>query len=423
MTKYKNTISKQGIVTLIVFISISAYMKIQAQVHEANYDESRVPAYTLPDPLLLLNGQTVADSSAWWQKRRPEILVLFENEVYGKTPSLTLPVSFRVTATGKSALDGKAVRKEVTAYFTADEKGPFMRILIYLPVSSNPVPVFVGLNFSGNHTICDDPEITLSDSWQAAEHKRGEDSASWPVKRIIERGFGLATIYYGELDPDFDDGFLNGIHPLFYKPGQAKPLPNEWGSVGAWSWGLSRVMDYLETDGAVDSKKVILLGHSRLGKAAMWAGAQDQRFAVVISNNSGCGGVALSKRVFGETVGSINTRFPHWFCANFKKYNNNEDSLPLDQHMLVALIAPRPVYIASAEDDRWADPKGEFLSALHADPVYRLLGTEGLPVKEQPEIGKPVMGAMGYHIRSGRHAITRYDWECYMNFADKHLKK
>ncbi|MBN1144002.1 MAG: acetylxylan esterase [Bacteroidales bacterium] len=401
---------------------MSAYMKTQAQVHDANYDESKVPAYMLPNPLILLNGQSVGDSSAWWQQRRPEILDLFENEVYGKTPSRKLPVSFRVTSAEKPALNGMAVRKEVTAYFTANEQGPSMRILIYLPVNTKKAPVFLGLNFSGNHTICDDPEITLSERWQAAEHQRGEDSASWPVKRIIERGFGLATIYYGELDPDFDDGILNGIHPLFYMPGQTKPLPDEWGSIGAWAWGLSRAMDYLETDTAVDSRKVALLGHSRLGKAAIWAGAQDQRFAVVISNNSGCGGVALSKRVFGETVGSINTRFPHWFCTNFKKYNYNEDSLPLDQHMLVALIAPRPVYIASAQDDRWADPKGEFLSALHADPVYKLLETEGLPVREQPEISKPVMGTMGYHIRPGSHAITRYDWECFMNFAEKHLK-
>lgn len=409
-------------VIFVFFISMFAIMKAQTPVQEVNYDESKVPVYTLPDPLVFINGQSVADSSAWWQERRREILSLFESEVYGKTPSMKLPVNFRVTSAGKPALGGMAVRKEVTAYFSANEQGPSMRILIYLPVSSEPVPVFLGLNFSGNHTVCDDPEITLSEIWQAPEHQRGDDSASWPVKRIIERGFGLATVYYGEIDPDFDDGFLNGIHPLFYKPGQTKPLPDEWGSIGAWAWGLSRAMDYLETDQAVDSKQVILIGHSRLGKAAMWAGAQDQRFAILISNNSGCGGVALSKRVYGETVGSINTRFPHWFCSNFKKYNYNEDSLPLDQHMLVTLMAPRPVYIASAQDDRWADPKGEFLSALYADPVYKLLGAEGLPAREQPEISKPVMGTIGYHIRPGRHAITRYDWECYMNFADKHLK-
>lgn len=386
-----------------------------------NYDEKRVPDYTLPDPLLLPDGTPVTDPQTWWDIRRPEILSLFEHEVYGKTPPANKRPVYKIPVKERAVLNGKAMLREIDIIFIAEERNYTLSLLLILPRTRTPVPVFLGLNFDGNHTITDDYDIAVSKNWEAAGHSRGEDSLSWPVDLIVERGYGLATLYYGDIDPDVDDGFQDGIHPLFYEPGQTKPRSDEWGSIGAWAWGLSRAMDYLETDSAIDPLKVMLIGHSRLGKTALWAGAQDQRFAGVISNNSGCGGAALSMRTFGETVGAINARFPHWFCGNFRKYDGNEAALPIDQHMLLALVAPRPVYVASAQDDLWADPKGEFLAALHADPVYRLLDTEGLPAKEQPPLNQPVMGTIGYHIRSGGHALTRYDWEQYLIFADKHF--
>jgi len=396
-----------------------------AQEFNANYDESKMPAYTLPDPLLFENGKKVTGIGEW-EKRRSELISLFENQVYGISPEWKGEIISSVITSNSDALSGIAIVREIQLTLKNGAKQLPVKVLLVLPRKIAKAPVFLGYNFNGNHTVIEDPAITLADVWhvdgtgtvKGLDSERGTYSHRWPLNEIIARGYGVATIYYGDVDPDFDDGFKNGAHALMKENRDS----SSWGSIAAWAWGLSRAMDYLETVPEVNAGKVIVIGHSRLGKAALWAGATDTRFAMVISNNSGCGGAALSKRIFGETVGRINSAFPHWFCDRFNRYNENEKLLPVDQHELLALIAPRPLYVASANEDEWADPKGEFLACKAAEPVYALFGKDGLPVDEMPGVNSPVSGTLGYHIRKGLHDILLYDWLQYLDFADKHLK-
>lgn len=420
----------------ILLISLCFLIYTACSQQEANFDESKVPQYQLPDPLITESGAPVNKPDEWFSFRRHEILSLFENQVYGRVPEKNIEVKHEIVKVNNHLFNDLVTSKQIRIDCLSDSDTVSFFLLVYLPDSATkPVPVFLGLNFYGNHTIHPDTGIIITDAWafnnegagissnRASEASRGYQSDRWPVEMILDRGYALATVYYGEIDPDFDDGFANGIHPLFYKEGQDKPAPDEWGSIAAWAWGLSRAMDYLQEDEDIDSRRVAVIGHSRLGKTALWAGAVDTRFAMVVSNNSGCGGAALSMREFGETVKRINTVFPHWFCDNFNKYNDQVNELPVDQHQLIALIAPRPVYIASAVDDRWADPKGEFLSCYHADPVYKLLNTTGLTAEVMPEADTPVIeGTIGYHIRTGKHNITAWDWQQYLDFADLHIK-
>lgn len=421
---------------LFFVIVAGGVIAMPAIAQQPNYDEAKVPNYTLPALLRAADGSPVADAATWYNKRRPEILSLFEKHVYGKMPASPPAPCFDVLEEDPAALGGIAVRRQVAVYLTGETDGPRMDLLIYIPNTvPRPAPTFLGLNFFGNHNVHDDPAILLARGWlrnnpefgitenRATEASRGMRENRWPVDQILSRGYALATAYYGDIEPDDPAQFDRSIRKRLLRPGQERPDDDEWGAIGAWAWGLSRAMDYFQTDPDIDTARVIVMGHSRLGKTALWAGAVDERFAVVISNNSGCGGAALSRRRFGETVKLINDRFPHWFCGNFKQYNDREEDCPVDQHMLLALCAPRLLYVASAEEDRWADPRGEFLAAVHATPVYRLLGKQGLPAKKMPAVDRPVMGTVGYHVRTGKHDVTEYDWQRYMDFCDRNLPR
>lgn len=407
-----------------------------ADVIPINQDESKVPPYTLPDPLVSLQGKVIDSAGAWQKIRRPELLELFRSHVYGRAPGQSDRAPAQVIATDPKALGGQATRRLIRVPLTANPQGLAAEVLLYLPNgATGPVPVFLGLNFDGNYTVTTDPGVPLTTRWVpnrpklgvtnnvAQESARGSDADSWPIERILERGYGVATLYCGDIEPDHPQGWKQGIRAALAPQGTNQVFAaDDWGAIGAWAWGLSRALDALEKQPGIDAQHVAVIGHSRLGKTALWAGAQDSRFALVISNESGEGGAALARRWFGETVWRINTSFPHWFCGRFKDYNQNVNALPVDQHELIALSAPRPIYVASAQEDLWADPKGEFLSAKHAEPVYALFGKKGLGVSEQPPVDTPVGDVIGYHVRTGKHDLTRTDWEQYINFADRQWK-
>lgn len=395
---------------------------------KVNYDEAEVPEYELPALLQDRSGAAVTDPEGW-QKRRAEIMALLREHMFGVVPDTAVSWRARTMERG-IALGGKAVRKQVTLTAAVGERRLDLHLLIYQPAAAKqPPPVFLGLNFNGNHAISKDPRIRLSTAWmrnaraynnkdnRATEASRGTQARRWPVDLLVERGCALATVYCGDLDPDFDDGFENGAHGLM---GPAERDASSWGCIAAWAWGLSRVLDHLETDSELDASRCVVVGHSRLGKTSLWAGACDPRFAMVVSNNSGCGGAALSRRRFGETLERINTRFPHWFCKAFHRFNDKEDELPLDQHMLIAAIAPRPVLVCSATGDRWADPLGEFLAVQAAAPVYALFG-HGVPgARPTPDSHAGLESRAGYFLRTGKHDMTVADWQAWLRFAAQH---
>lgn len=398
----------------------------------ANFDENNVAPYVLPTVLHSERHGRIVDAQRWRSVRRPEIIDLFSRYVYGYTPTDTVKMTWRVVEQGDDALNGCALRKQIRLTLATDHHQHGMDVLLYVPRHRRPAPVVLGLNFLGNHAVHADNAIRLPASWmrasddvkhhRATEKGRGKDASRWPVEYIIEQGYALATVYYGDITPDFDGGFRNGVHALFASSAESTSRRSDhWGAIGAWAWGLSRMLDYLFYDEDVDAHRNVVMGHSRLGKTALWAAAQDERFRIVVSNNSGCGGASLSRRRFGETVFAITSRFPHWFCPRFRTFAEKEGELPVDQHMLIAALAPRPVYIASAEEDLWADPKGEFLSALEANPVYALFGTSGLPDEHMPPINTPVGDTIRYHIRTGKHTVTKYDWKQFLHFADEHV--
>jgi len=391
-------------------------------------DQLQLPALHLPDVLQIPGGSLISDTVEWQKKARPALLSIFETEVYGYMPRKKLKTRYITRSVTVNAMNGLAVRKELVIRLSAKRKQRDIDVLMYLPMSiSGPVAVFLGLNFCGNHCIHPDSSITMAHSWMADKYiqeknqelvtSRGIQASRWPVEQILERGYGLVTVYYGDLYPDYPGGESESVLPLLDLPvSDAKT-----GAIGIWAWGLSLVMDCLVNDREIDPSRVFVIGHSRLGKAALWAAANDTRFAMAISNNSGCGGAKIFRHNFGESVEIITTKFPHWFCNNFKKYNGREDALPVDQHQLLALIAPRPVYIASASDDANADPAGELLAALNVAPVYRLYQKQTLPLSVLPPVNTPFITQIGYHLRQGKHDITPWDWQRFLDFADQHF--
>src|SRR6201988_657556 len=394
-----------------------------------NYDEALVGSYTLPDPLLLANGKQVRDPKTWTQKRRPEIVRLFEENQFGRSPGHPAKMSFDVFDKGTPALDGKAVRRQVTVYFSSDNNGPKMDLLVYLPAAARkPVPLLLNLSFTANSSTVDDPGIKPGEVWNRDKKKvpapKPATFGRLNVAPLLAQGIGVATVYYGDIDPDFEGGIAYGVRALYLKPGQKEPAPNEWGAISAWAWGLSRALDYLETDKGVDAKRVAIFGVSRLGKTVLWAGAHDPRFALVIASCSGEGGAAISRRKYGELVKHLvaPTRYPYQFAANYQKWGDHVDQLPVDSHMLISLIAPRPLLLQTGDTDFWSDPKGEFLAAVAAGPVYRLLSQQALDTDQMPAAGQSIIHTLGYYMHSGGHGTIPSDWDQFIKFLNQHLR-
>jgi hypothetical protein len=396
-----------------------------------NYTEAKVGTYTLPDPLKLANGDPVSNARIWFEKRRPEIVRLFEENQYGRMPDRPADMSFDVFDKGTAAFEGKAIRRQVTIYFSKNKSGPKMDLLLYLPANSRSrVPVLLNAGFSANNLAVSDPGVKVGWSFDPVKKQRipaapGKfNFGGIDVPPIIEKGFGLATVNYGDIDPDFPTGLPYGVRNLYLKAGQTTPAPDEWGTISAWAWGLSRALDYLETDTGVDAKRVALMGVSRLGKTVLWTAAHDTRFALVIASCSGEGGAALSRRNYGETIKHLvePSRYPYQFCSNYARYADHVDTFPVDSHMLLALIAPRPVLLQTGNTDQWSDPKGEFLAAVAAAPVFKLLGKEGIDAVQMPEAGEPILHTLGYFMHAGGHGMIPSDWEQFFKFMEMHLK-
>jgi hypothetical protein len=393
-----------------------------------NYDESKVGTYTLPDPLTLLSGKKVTNTDTWIKKRRPEIVKLFEENQFGKAPGRPREMSFNVFDKGTPAFGGTAIRKQVTVYFTKDTSNYKMDILIYLPVNAKkPSPLLLTISFSANASAVNDPGVKKSMFWNKTGQRVPAPAVGFgklTTEQFLSQGIGVANICYSDIDPDFKEGIKYGIRSHYLKPGQTQPADDEWGAIAAWAWGLSRAMDYFETDKDINAKKVAITGASRLGKTVLWAGASDQRFAAVIASVSGESGAALSRRWYGETVKHMtdSTRFMYQFAKKYHSYGDDVSKLPMDGHMLISLIAPRPLLLQTGDTDNWSDPKGEFLAAIAAEPVYHLFGKKGLETTTMPVAGDTTMlNTLGYFMHAGPHGVLPGDYGVFVNFLKKHL--
>ena len=451
------TIQRLACVAFAILFSVSVARAV-------NYDESKVGTFTLPDPLTLQNGQPVRDTNDWVHLRRPEILKFYQGYIYGGSAKWRNMID-KVSDVDGHALGGLAVRKQINLEFynynrsSATNSSPtndlVLHVLLYTPAAAtNPAPVFLCLSFSGNYRVIDDTNVALYPVW---DHKnvmpamptnldRGT-SHNWKIREMLERGYGIAILDYNEIEPDLDDGsgWQHGVRSLYMKPGDTNGAPDDWGAISAWAWGASRVLDYLATDKSVDARRVIMFGHSRLGKAALWAGAQDTRFAMVIASCSGEMGAALSRRDYGETLTNLCRSFPYWFSQNFLDYSNRIGEMPVDSHMLISLIAPRPLYLSTGSLDQWDDPRGEFEGAIAASPVYNLFGEQGVATNLPPDCATngsgsiltssvlesypppppdvPIMRDIGFSIHTGKQDVLPEDWDRFLDFADLHLHR
>lgn len=410
----------------LFFCLISTTMMAQQKPFVANYDESKVGQFTLPDPLLI--GSKKMNSQADWEKNRASWLTLFADHMYGQMPKKPVKQT-NTLVSQKEILGGKAVQSIWKMDFAGKVQAT---VVVILPKSNKKVPVFMGLNFCGNQTISTDDGIPIFDKYVVCNNdpkfiknisqaaSRGEWASRWQIEKVIDAGFGTITAACGDFEEDFATGYKNGLRTKL--AGELGLKSEEWTANGAWAWGLSRMLDLAQSIQEIDGKKVILHGHSRLGKAALWAGANDRRFAAIISNESGEGGAALSRRIYGETIWRITNSFPHWFLPKYATYADRENELPFDQHILLILMAPRPVYVASAFGDQWSDPKGEFLSTKEMEKVYALYGKKGLGNIDMPGLNQPVGKHIRYHIRDGKHDINEYDWEQYIKFGKEEVE-
>jgi hypothetical protein len=394
-----------------------------------NYTESKVGDYTLPDPLICSDGQIVNNPDIWYKKRRGEIVTLLEQHQFGISPASPKNLRFSVFERGILAMEGKAKRTQTTIYFSDSSDEPKMDLLIYIPSeATGPVPLLLYIAFSANSLVIDDGGIKEGFIWNRQKQKvpasTGRRFERLNVSALLERGFGIATVYYGDIEPDFQDGVKHSVRSLFLRGEDSQPEPDEWGAIAAWSWGLSRALDYFEKDQAVDASRVAIAGISRLGKTVLWAGAIDQRFALVVAICSGESGAALSHRNYGETIAHITapTRYHYWFAPRYQQYSDNVNSLPVDSHMLLSLMAPRPVLLITGNTDKWSDPYGEFLAAVAAESVYKLLGKEGLNTDILPSADEPILNDIGFYMHDGGHGTVPGDWNVILEFLEKHLK-
>jgi len=389
---------KKIISLLFILITLNSFSQ--------NYDESKVGEYRLPELLVSQEDKIVGAPTQWENIRRPEIIKLFENNVYGQVPKEFDDIQFKVVNKDENAMNGKATLKEVAITVSQSNRSITMNLVMFTPNKVNePVPMFLVINHRGIKTM----DVT-----------RQNKDGFWPAEEVIDAGFGISGFDVIDVSPDdkvkFKEGILKELYP------EQLEMKNGMRGLGAWGWGASRAIDYFEKDELVDATKVISVGHSRGGKASLWFGAQDERVAITISNESGNSGAALSRRNFGETVARITENFPYWFCPNYQQFANNEDRLPIDQHMLLALIAPRAVYVASAVEDLWADPKGQYLALKESQPVFNLYGIETNLPEKMPAVNEQVIRPhMGFHNREGKHNMTPYDWQQFINFANEYF--